>query len=48
MAVNKKKIQYTEPTGYFPKEIRDQFLKKQKPASTGTKKKSGTTSKKKK
>ncbi len=43
----KKNVKYSEPTDYLPKEIRDQFFKN-KSTGTGTKKKSGTTSNKKK
>lgn len=42
-----KQIKYTEPTGYFPKEIREKYFGKGKSTSTGTKKTVKKTGKKK-
>ncbi len=43
-----KEIKYSEPTAYFPKELRDEFFKnKKKSASKKSTTKSGTKTKKK-
>ena len=40
-----KKITYSEPNDYLPKEIRDKYFGKSKAKKTSTAKKTGTTKK---